>query len=321
MSSSLTGLYPYGRYMVNERLSVWGVAGYGEGTLTLTPEGQAAIGTAMDLQMGAVGARGVAVEAPDEGGFELAVTSDAMAVRTASEKTAGLAGADAEVTRLRLGLEGTWRGLAAGGGELVPRLEVGLRHDGGDAETGMGLDIGGGLSWSHPASGLSAELSGRGLLTHESQGFRDRGLSASLGWDPGRGSGRGPKLTLAQTVGASASGGMDALLGRGTLEGLAANDPGSGSGAGGGDDLANRRLELKMGYGFGVFGDRFTATPEAGLGFSNGHREVSLGWRLGLARSGPVSMALEFEARRREAANDDGAEPVDALMLRGSMRW
>ena len=321
VSSSLTGLYPYGRYMVNERLSVWGAAGYGEGTLTLTPEGQAAIGTAMDLKMGAVGVRGVAVEAPDEGGFELSITSDAMAVRTASEKTAGLAGADAEVTRLRLGLEGTWRGLEAGGGELVPRLEVGLRHDGGDAETGFGLDLGGGLSWSHPASGLSAELSGRGLLTHESQGFRDRGLSASFGWDPGRGSGRGPKLTLSQTVGAQASGGMDALLGRGTLEGLAANDPGSGSGAGGGDDLANRRLELKMGYGFGVFGDRFTATPEAGLGFSNGHREVSLGWRLGLARSGPVSMALEFEARRREAANDDGAEPVDALMLRGSMRW
>ena len=225
------------------------------------------------------------------------------------------------MTRLRLGLEGTWRGLEAGGGELVPRLEVGLRHDGGDAETGFGFDLGGGLSWSHPASGLSAELSGRGLLTHESQGFRDRGLSASFGWDPGRGTGRGPKLTLSQTVGAQASGGMDALLGRGTLEGLAANDPGSGSGAGGGDDLANRRLELKMGYGFGVFGDRFTATPEAGLGFSNGHREVSLGWRLGLARSGPVSMALEFEARRREAANDDGAEPVDALMLRGSMRW
>ena len=62
--------------------------------------------------------------------------------------------AEAEVTRLRLGLEGTWRGLEAGGGELVPRLEVGLRHDGGDAETGFGLDLGGGLSWSHPASGL-----------------------------------------------------------------------------------------------------------------------------------------------------------------------
>ena len=304
VSSTLTGLYPYGRYMVNERLSVWGVAGYGEGTLTLTPEGQAAIGTAMDLKMGAVGVRGVAVEAPAEGGVELSITSDAMAVRTASEKTAGLAGADAEVTRLRLGLEGTWRGLEAGGGELVPRLEVGLRHDGGDAETGFGFDLGGGLSWSHPASGLSAELSGRGLLTHESQGFRDRGLSASFGWDPGRGSGRGPKLTLSQTVGAQASGGMDALLGRETLTGLAANDNG--------DDLANRRLEVTFGYGFPAFGDRFTSTPEFGLGLGQGRREYSLGWRLNLAQTGPTALELRLQATRSESAggavNDNAAE-------------
>ena len=314
VSSTLTGLYPYGRYMVNERLSVWGVAGYGEGTLTLTPDGQTAVETDMDLKMGAAGVRGVAVEAPAEGGVEVAITSDAMAVRTASEKTAGLAGAEAEVTRLRLGLEGSWRGLEAGGGELVPRLEVGVRHDGGDAETGFGLDVGGGLSWSHPASGLSAELSGRGLLTHESRGFRDRGLSGSFGWEPGRGSGRGPKVTLTQTVGASASGGMDALLRRKTLAGLADDDNG-------GDDPANRRLELRLGYGFAAFGDRFTSTPELGLELGQGQREVSLGWRLNLARSGPVSMELGLTATRREAANDDGVEPVHALTLHGSMRW
>jgi len=56
--------------------------------------------------------RGVALEAPAEGGIELAVTSDAMAVRTSSGKTPGLAAATAHVTRLRLGLEGSWRGLA-----------------------------------------------------------------------------------------------------------------------------------------------------------------------------------------------------------------
>ena len=61
--------------------------------------------------------------------------------------------------------------------------------------------------------------------------LRDRGLSGSFAWDPGRGTGRGPKLTLTQTVGASASGGMDALLGRGTLEGLAANDSGAAGAA------------------------------------------------------------------------------------------
>ena len=313
VTSSLTGLYPYGRYMVNERLSVWGVAGYGEGTLTLTPDGGKAMQTDMDLQMGAVGVRGVAVEAPAEGGVELSITSDAMAVRTASEKTAGLAAAEAEVTRLRLGLEGTWRGLEAGGGELVPRLEVGLRHDGGDAETGFGLDLGGGLSWSHPASGLSAELSGRGLLTHESRGFRDRGLSASFGWDPGRGSGRGPKLTLSQTVGARASGGMDALLGRETLAGLQANDNG-------GDDLGNRRLNVGIGYGFSVFGDRFTSTPEFGLGLSQGRREYSLGWRLGLAQTGPTALELRLQATRSEAANDN-TDPEHGIGLRLTARW
>ena len=316
VSSTLTGLYPYGRYMVNERLSVWGVAGYGEGTLTLTPDDQAAIETGMDLKMGAAGVRGVAVEAPAEGGVEVAITSDAMAVRTASEKTAGLAGAEAEVTRLRLGLEGTWRGLEAGGGELVPRLEVGLRHDGGDAETGFGLDLGGGLSWSHPESGLSAELSGRGLLTHESRGFRDRGLSASFGWDPGRGTGRGPKLTLSQTVGTSASGGMDALLGRETLAGLAANDNG--------DDLENRRLELRLGYGFAAFGDRFTSTPEFGLGLSQGRREYSLGWRLNLAQTGPTALELRLQATRSESAGgvvNDNVDPEHGIGFTVTARW
>ena len=300
VESTLTALWPYGRYAVSERLTVWGLAGWGQGDLVLTPEGGSAIRTDLDLAMGAVGLRGVAVEAPADGGVELAVTSDAMAVRTSSAKAEGLAAAEADATRLRLGLEGAWRGLALAGGTLAPRLEAGLRHDGGDAETGFGLDLGGGLAWSHPQSGLSAELSGRGLLTHESPGFRDRGLAGSFAWDPGQGSGRGPRLTLSQALGSSAAGGMDALLGRDTLAGLAANENGS-------DGLGNRRLELKLGYGFPAFGERFTSTPEAGLGLANGSRAYSLGWRFGLVQGGMGSFELKLEATRRESANDPGS--------------
>ena len=316
VSSTLTAFWPYGRYAVNDRLTVWGVAGYGAGELTLTPDGQLAMRTGMDLAMGAVGLRGVAVEAPAEGGVELAVKTDAMAVRTSSEKVEGLAAAEADVTRLRLGLEGTWRGLTVGGGTLAPRLEVGVRHDGGDAETGFGLDLGGGLAWSDPESGLSAEVSGRGLLTHESKGFRDRGLSGSFAWAPGRGSGRGPKLTLSQTMGSSASGGVDALLGQRHLGGLAANDNGSG------DDLANRRLELRLGYGFPAFGDRFTSTPELGLGLSTGRREYSLGWRLGLVGSGANALELRIEGTRSEAVGaNDNRDPEHGIGLRVTARW
>ena len=319
VESSLTGVFPYGRYAVSDRVTLWGTAGYGTGTLTLTPknavtgEDDPAMKTDMDLAMGAVGVRGVVVEAPAAGGMEFAVKSDAMAVRTSSEKVQGLAAATANVTRLRLGLEGTWRGIAAGGGELVPRLEVGVRHDGGDAETGFGLDLGGGLSWSHRGSGISAEVSGRGLLTHEAGGFRDRGLSGSLAWDPAPGSDRGPSLTLTQTMGAPASGGMDALLGRETLAGLVANDNGS-------DELENRRLELRLGYGLSAFGDRFTSTPEIGLGLSNGGRDYSLGWRLGLEQSGPNALELRLEATRRESANDD-IDPEHGIGFKVTARW
>ncbi len=318
VDSSLTGLYPYGRYALNERVTVWGAAGYGEGELTLTPKDASAIETDMDLTMGAAGVRGVALEAPADGGIELSVTSDAMAVRTSSEEVSGgeggkLAGADGDVTRFRLGLEGTWRGMATGsGGELTPRVEFGLRHDGGDAETGFGVDAGAGLIWVDPASGLSAELSARGLLTHESDGFRDRGIAGSLAWDSRPDSNRGFSLTLNQTMGGAAAGGMDALLGRETLVGLAANEEGG--------DLANRRLDVGLGYGFGVFRDRFTVMPEVGLGLSNGLREYRLGWQLGLQRGGPVSMELALDAARHEAANDRG-EAVNALMVRGLVRW
>ena len=298
VSSTLTGLYPYGRRALGARVTLWAIAGYGAGELVLTPEGQPAMRAGMDLVMGAVGLRGVAVEAPAGGGFELAVKTDATAVRTTSEKTRGLEAAEADVTRLRLGLEGAWRGLALGTGTLAPALEAGVRHDGGDAETGFGLDLGGGLAWSEPRSGLTAELRGRGLLTHESKGFRDRGLSGAFAWAPGRGSGRGPSLTLTQSVGAQVSGGVDALVGQRHLGALAAD----GDGADSGNELESRRLELRMGYGFSVLEDRFTLTPEAGLGVSNGHRRYTLGWRLAEARRFGLVFGLDVEGVRRESA-------------------
>lgn len=65
------------------------MAGYGTGSLTLTPEGQPAIEADIDLTMAAVGLRGVLVKAPEDGGPELAATSDALVVRTASEEVRG----------------------------------------------------------------------------------------------------------------------------------------------------------------------------------------------------------------------------------------
>ena len=313
ITSSLTGLYPWGRYALSERVSVWGLAGYGEGTLTLTPEAEAPIRTDLDLVMAAAGLRGVLVQAPETGGFELAAKTDAMGVRTSTAKAQGLEAEQAEVTRLRLGLEGSRPFLFEGGASLTPSVEIGARHDGGDAETGFGVDIGGGLAWSDPERGLSAEVRGRGLLSHAADGFRERGFSGSLSWDPTPDTARGLSVSMSQTLGAQAPGGVDDLLERGTLAGLAANDDS--------DELQHRRLEVNLGYGFGAFGDRFTLTPQIGFGMSQGHREQSLGWRLRREMRGNTG-ALEFalEARRRESANDN-AEPEHGVGLRVTARW
>ena len=98
---------------------------------------------------------------------------------------------------------------------VTPRLVLGVRHDGG-------------VTLAASARGLTISLGARGVLTHEAAGLRDRGIAGSLAWDPPPSTGRGPKLTLRQTVGAGASGGKDALLSRTTLEGLAVNDNGDG---------------------------------------------------------------------------------------------
>ena len=317
VESSVTGLYPWGSYALSERLSVWAVAGYGEGTLALTPEGAGRIETDMALAMGGLGLRGVVVEAPADGGVELSVKTDAMGVRTTSDAARGedggnMAASKADVTRLRLGLEATWHGVAAGGGVLTPSVEVGVRRDGGDAETGYGADIGASLAWSHPERGIAAEVRGRGLLSHEADGFGERGFSGTLSFDPEPASERGLSLALTQTVGASASGGADALLGRGHLDGLAANDDGAG--------LGQRRLEARLGYGFALFGGAVIGTPELGLGFSDAGRDYRLGWRFGLARRDRVDLELGIEATRREAVNDEfGAE--HAVGLTASARW
>ena len=320
IEATVTAVTPWARYAVTERLSVWGAAGYGAGSLKLTAGDDPALKTDLGMTLAAAGARTSLIGGE---GPKLDAVTDARWVRTTTARVSSaptsdggnLASASATVTRLRLGLEGSWP-LALGddalgkGATVTPRLALGVRHDGGDAETGFGADIGGGVTLAAPAHGLTVSLEGRGVLTHEAAGLRDRGIAGSLAWDPPPSNGRGPKLTLTQTIGAGASGGKEALLSRTTLEGLAANDNGDGQ----------RRLEARFGYGFSAFGDRFTSTPEIGLGLSEAGRDYSLGWRLTRAGSGPGSLELSVEARRRESANDE-VPPEHGIGFRLTARY
>ena len=309
VDSALVGFWPWGGYAISERVSVWALGGYGKGRLTLTPSGGTPIAADIDMRAAAAGLRGALIAPSETSGFALAAISDAMLVRTDSDAAPGLAAASAGVTRLRLGLEGSWRAIEFDGGRLIPGFEIGIRRDGGDAETGFGLDFGGGIAWENPSYGLRAEANGRALLAHADEAFRERGFSGSLVWNPDPATALGPSLSLRQTLGAPAAGGKDALLRR---EIPAA--PGAG-----GKAAASRRFEATIGYGLPLAGGRFAGTPELGLGLSDSGRELRLAWHVGPAAPGGPDLDFRLEGTRRESAGG-GRGPEHAIRLGLTLR-
>ena len=304
VETTMTALYPYGRLSVTERLDVWGLAGFGQGELEMTHghEGEAEerFGTDLGMRMGALGARGEVLTPAEPDGLALAVRSDAFWVRTTSDAAraregahGNLAAAEADASRLRLVVEGSRR-YAAGSGTLTPSVEVGLRHDGGDAETGTGIEMGAAVRYA--GEGVSIEGAVRTLVAHEETGYEEWGASGAVRIDPGA-SGRGLSLTLAPTWGAASSG-TERLWGMEDARALApdgAPEPG-------------RRFEAALGYGFGVLDEGWTAIPELGLGLSDTGRELRAGWRLVEGVSRGLAVELTLEGTRRERAAGAGAE-------------
>ena len=305
VEASLTAAIPYAALKVSERLKLWGAAGHGTGEVTLkTMEESYKADTTWT--MAAAGVRGDLLQAPEEGsGPALALTSDALWARTSSDKTRDLAASDSDATRLRLGLEGSYRVALDGEASLVPKLEIGARHDGGDAETGFGVEIGGGIAWVDPGLGLSLDVSGRTLLAHENDDLKDRGMSASLAFDPAPATGWGPSFSLRQDFGGQANGGLDALFAPAPLEDRTGSE-------------ATSRWAMEAAYGFPAFGGRFTGSPHVGLGLATGSRDYSVGWRLAPEAATAPDLSFGLKATRRES-DTQAAEHTVGFEVRA--RW
>ena len=309
VKSSVTGIYPYAGNDLSEKFSVWAVAGYGRGEMGVTLPGEGESGSAdIDIKMAAAGARGDLVSGANEAGIGVSVEMDTLFVRTTSDGGRGIEATDADVSRVRLSVQGSVGHAFGGGGMLRPLVEAGIRRDGGDAEAGFGADLGAGLQFSDATGELSMQIRGRTLIVHEAGGFRDWGVSGSIRYDPYPDSPRGLMISLGHSAGGASDGGADALLGRGTLGGL-----------GEGEAVEwNSRLVGEAGYGFGVLGGVLTGTPYAGFGASEGLRDYYLGLRL--ARMNRNAFDLEFgvEATREESAG--AYDPIHGMTFRLALR-
>ena len=313
MSTSMTGVYPWVGYQVNDRVSVWGTTGYGTGALSLTPDAASALETGVSMMMSAVGTRGELLGSRATGGFALAFKADALWVGAASDLVEGPAGrlnaSEAAVTRVRTALEGS-RGFTLGGGRLSlrPSVEVGVRRDGGDAETGAGMDVGGGLAFSDTVTGLSLDVRMRTLVVHQAEGFSERGLSLSFGWDATPSSPLGLMARVAPSWGGSAQSGAEALWSGQTAYGMGSHQL---YGSGG-------QVAAEVGYGLPV-GARLVGTPRVGLTTSEYGRDYRVGYGLGVLDRGNVNFELGVDAQRRESPMH--GEASNGFMGRGTLGW
>ena len=304
VEASLTAITPYASLQASDSIRLWGTLGQGSGEVTLKPELGDSLTADISWNMAAMGLRGDLVES--QAGLSLALTSDALWSRTESDKTHELAASDATVTRLRVGLEGSWR-IRLDQGHLTPRLEMGIRQDGGDAETGRGVEIGGGIAWNDPTLGLSLDLSGRTLLSHDSDDLKDQGFAASFVFDPEPQSERGLSMTIGQDWGGAATGGLDALFAEPSISERAGS-------------ASESRWNAEVAYGLSAWDGRFTGSPYIGLGITDSTQEYNLGWRLQpvYTTDQALNFTLDVQATHRQT---DDHEPTQFVGVEAGVRW
>ena len=299
VDSNLTSLHPYAQMKLNERVSAWAIGGYGTGEMTIDPDGCNRHTTDIDMTMGAVGLRGQVLQIAAGDAVDMAVRTDALWARTTSDRTDELQPAKADVTRVRLMLN-AGRAFPAGAGTLTPTLEAGLRHDAGNAEEGIGLEIGASLAYRGP--GITLEGKARTLVAHDDKDYDEWGASFAVRVDPGR-AGRGLSLSITPAWGSAASEAEQLWSTRAAGDLVADNA-----------FKANRRIGAELGYGVGGPGELGTLTRYAGLSLTNGAERTIKG---GLRWNAAESATLGLEAAREERAGDAPARHT--LMLRAAI--
>ena len=178
LRSDLVTAMPYLRYGADGGKEFWVAFGTGSGDAELDRRlaGRPDIqrdSSHLSLTLGLAGGRW---SLASRGTASLALIGDLGFARLETGDGVGaINGLEADVSQLRLGLEFS-RSFAAGGGSVTPFGELAGRRDGGDGETGPGLEVAGGLRFRSESGRVGIEVRARTLAIHDgSGGYRETG--------------------------------------------------------------------------------------------------------------------------------------------------
>ena len=140
LETAQTSIYPYLRWTGSGGLEAWALGGFGRGAAEHRPDLAIAMVESSDTSM-SMAAAGLRRGLAGWRGLDLAVVGSAGFLSlSAAGALAGTTGLEAGVQQARMALEA-----AFAGGPLSPFVQAGGRYDGGDGQTGAGLELVGGV--------------------------------------------------------------------------------------------------------------------------------------------------------------------------------
>ncbi len=290
MDLSLTTMLPYASFQASERTSFWGVTGFGSGELDTTVTSAENDVSNLSSQLTLIGG---SQKLKLEGPFCLALRVDAAQVSIESDEGSGAADDLAiDVNRIRVGLESSFLTETGEGGMLEPFGQVNLRSDGGDGDTGTGVEIVGGVRIM--SSAFSLEANGRTLATHGADEYSESGFSLMARLNPSANA-TGISFSIAPRWGADAIG--NNVLWQDSLNLNATRN--YGPLAGFGNQGASRSVDAQIAYGMLIANDSYLLTSFVDFGVSDlDQREILFGTNLRRAIPGDANLDVNLALGR-----------------------
>lgn len=297
----MTGLHPYAAWTIDEESSVWAVAGYRKGNLEVTEDSisQQKLSSVKTMLAGGGRYQLYSADSVRDSDFTLDLKGELWGSRlSVGSSNDGISGASANTQGTRIALEGIFSKDLSSDATLAPSFEVGLRWDGGDGESGTGIELGGGLNYDNHKSGISIRTIARMLANHDS-GKKDWGAGFAVERVPGTNElGLSYKINLTH---GDTSSRASSLWESGVADlGLS-------------DGSLTTSTELEVGYGISkVHG--VVSIPFAGVRWSSSDVTYRLGRRLVYATG------LEFKTELERNESDDSI-PNHKIMFAIETDW
>ncbi len=278
-SSTLTGIYPYLSYQL-PKVRVWLIAGVGRGNAKVE-----SLETTLTSGLFALGATGTMVSGSR---VHLNYAVDAFMASANPTQFSTI-----NVRRLRASVTGSvsiyrW---------VRPYLEAAIRHDAGDAETGLGLELGGGTRLAYPESWLRAEVGFRRMIMHAADDFQQWGASASIQY--GNPQGLGPTAQVRPIWGQAA---RRDFWSHDALTNLA-------------QASSSRRMDIELGYGTRS-SEKGLVRPSLGTTLHPRGRDYRIGYNISMTNG----LVLSMVTSARESTTD--RQPLTyGISARASLQW